>query len=49
MKTKNFKYKKNAVEFLAKISKTARKLKKRIDFVISENGKSIQLKVVKSR
>ena len=48
MRTKNFKYKKHAKAFLARIAKTARKLKKRVDFVISENGKTIQLKVVKN-
>ena len=48
MKIKNFKYKKHAKAFLANMSKTARKLKKRIDFVISENCKTIQLKVVKN-
>jgi len=48
MKIKNFKYKKHAKAFLAKIAKVAKRLKKRIDFVISENGKTIQLKVVKN-
>ena len=47
MKTKTFKYVKWSKKFLANLTKTARKLKKRVDVKISSDAKTITYFIVK--
>jgi hypothetical protein len=47
MKTKTFKFVKWSKIFLGNLTKTARKLKKRIDVKISNDGKTITYFIVK--
>lgn len=49
MKTrvKSFRFKTQATRFISKISKVAKRLKKRIDFVISPDCKMVSFRIVK--
>jgi hypothetical protein len=47
MKTKTFKYVKMVKKILANLTKTARKLKKRVDVKISSDAKTITYYIVK--
>jgi len=49
MKTKTFRFVKWARNYLGNLTKTARKLNKRIDVKISSNGKTIQYWIVNDK